>query len=47
MVQQNVGAEHVGKFSRLTYFYSPEGKGNSFQVRGAASLRALRAHEVG
>lgn len=31
-VQQNAGAEHKGKFSRLTYFYSPTGKANSFPV---------------
>lgn len=31
-VQQNAGSEHKGKFSRLTYFYSPSGKANSFPV---------------
>eukprot|EP00882_Tetradesmus_deserticola_P020476 GHRQ01022123.1.p1 GENE.GHRQ01022123.1~~GHRQ01022123.1.p1 ORF type:complete len:580 (+),score=253.23 GHRQ01022123.1:133-1872(+) len=27
---QNAGAQHTGKFSRLLYAHSPEGKGNSF-----------------
>lgn len=31
-LQQNAGSEHKGKFSRLTYFYSPSGKANSFPV---------------
>jgi hypothetical protein len=32
LLQQNAGSEHKGKFSRLTYFYSPTGKANSFPV---------------
>lgn len=35
--QQNAGSEHKGKFSRLTYFYSPSGKANSFPVSTCTS----------
>lgn len=29
--QQNAGAKHTGKFSRLQFFHNPRGKGNSWQ----------------
>jgi hypothetical protein len=33
--QQNAGAVHKGKFSRLTFVYSNSGRANSFHVRAA------------
>ncbi|KAF8073141.1 OST1A [Scenedesmus sp. PABB004] len=39
---QNAGAEHTGKFSRLNYAHSPNGKGNSFPVRRLSSGRGRR-----
>lgn len=41
LLQQNAGAEHKGKFSRLTYFYSPTGKANSFPVSVSSSFLQL------
>lgn len=43
LLQQNAGAEHKGKFSRLTYFYSPTGKANSFPVSPSSLLKFLAA----
>jgi hypothetical protein len=41
VLQQNAGAKHKGKFSRLQYAHNPNGKGNSWPgLRGKLPVQA-------